>query len=36
MKDRIDDRDLIIQEHQAKVNLLKDENKILKESQENF
>ena len=36
MKDQIQDKDLQLEEYTAKSNLLKDENKILKEAQEMF
>lgn len=36
MNDQLEDKNLLIQEHEAKISLLKDENKILKESQENM
>lgn len=36
MNDQLEDKNLLIQETEAKISLLKDENKILKESQENM
>ena len=36
MKDQIEDRNLTIEENEAKINLLKDENKVLKDGQEVF
>ena len=36
MKDQIEDKDLLIEENDAKINLLRDENKILKDGQEVF
>jgi hypothetical protein len=36
MKEQLEDQVLVIQEQEAKINLLRDENKILKESQENM
>jgi hypothetical protein len=36
MKDQIEDKDLQIEENDAKINLLRDENKILKDGQEVF
>jgi len=36
MKDQIEDKNLAIEEFEAKLNLVKDENKILKDGQEVF
>jgi hypothetical protein len=36
MNDEIEDKKLLVQEQEAKINLLKDENTILKEGQENM
>jgi len=36
MKDQQEDQNLLIEEQNAKLNLLRDENRILKESQESM
>jgi hypothetical protein len=36
MKDQLEDQVLVIQEQEAKMNLLRDETKILKDNQENM